>query len=623
MKTPWRILSIVLLAFTYSARAADSAPPTRPNILWVVNEDHTANFAGPYGDPLARTPTFDRLAKDGIVFEHAYSTSAVCAPTRASIITGMFAPSLGTQHMRSNVPMPSWMRYFPAYLRDVGYYTTNHAKTDYNAAVLPGTWDQNNAQAHWRNRKPGQPFFAVFNFNQSHESSLHKRFPLTTDPAKVRVPAYLPDTPDVRADLAQYYDRVGEADRLVGEVIAELEADGLAEDTIVFYYSDHGGVLPRSKRFLFENGTHPAFVMRFPKKFQNLAPGEPGSRSTELVNWVDLAPTVLSLAGVKAPDYFQGRAIAGPARAPAPAFTYNFRDRMDERYDLCRAVTDGRWRYIRNYRYDVPTLQHLAYLWNSASMKDLDRLHLEGKLNAIQEANFQPKPIEQLFDCVADPDNVRNLAADPAHRGMLEKLRAANRAHLLRIHDTGFMPEPILRELSGKESPAYIGSDDAAYPLPRILDLLDRLQLTSTPSDSELKDAANDPLPTIRFWGALGTLRAPEVAARVVTPLLRDPNASVRLAAAFVTAKLGNASTAWPVFSAALAADQRAEVRLEALNYLTNLPNRPASLRPLIEAIATADADAPKKGKKKAAGADESRGENYAARAAEYLLTLK
>ncbi|MSU50252.1 MAG: sulfatase [Opitutus sp.] len=599
-----RVLAIAAPIILAPANAQAAAPATRPNILWVVAEDNSATFVGAYGDPLARTPHFDRLAKDGILFERAYSTSAVCAPTRSSIITGMFAPALGTQHMRSTVPMPPWMRYFPAYLRDAGYFTSNHAKTDYNAAVLPGTWDQNGAQAHWRNRQPGQPFFSVFNFNASHESSLHKRMPIKTDVAKVRVPAYLPDTPEVRADLAQYYDRVSEADRLVGETLAELEADGLADDTIIFYYSDHGGVLPRSKRFLFENGTHPSFTARFPKKFQHLAPATPGSRSSELVNWVDLAPTVLSLAGVKAPDYFQGRAFAGPARAAAPEYTHNFRGRMDERYDFSRAVTDGRWRYIRNYRPDLPIMQHVDYLWKMSSTKEWDRLRREGKLNAIQMSFFEPKPAEQLFDCAADPDNVRNLAGDSAHRGRLEKMRAANRAHLLRIRDTGFMPEPILRELSGDKSPTEFSRNDTAYPLARIIDVVDRLQLGAAPATADLNAALRDPLSTIRFWGALAVLRTPKSVVSDLAPLLKDSVGAVRIAAAYVTARHGKADVAWPILAAALAKDQGVELRLEALNYLTYLPDRPASFRPLFEAAAKS----------------ESRGENYVAQAAKYLL---
>ena len=610
MKTPFgpvtRLLLLLALVLAPLARAA--APASRPNILWVVAEDYTANYAGPYGDPLARTPVLDRLARTGIVFDKAYSTSAVCAPTRASIITGMFAPSLGTQHMRSNVPMPSWVRYFPAYLRDAGYYTTNHAKTDYNAAVLPGTWDDNGAQAHYRNRRPGQPFFAVFNYNSSHESSLHKRLPLQTDPAKVRVPAYLPDTPEVRADLAQYYDRVAETDRQIGETLAELEAAGLADDTIIFHYSDHGGVLPRSKRFLYENGTHPSLIVRFPPKFQHLAPGAPGSRSAELVNWVDLAPTVLSLAGVTAPAHFQGRAFAGPARAPAPEFTYNFRDRMDERFDFCRAVTDGRWRYIRNYRPELPTMQHVTYLWNMAAMRDWDRLRAEGRLNAVQRSFFEPKPAEQLFDCAADPDNVRNLAGDPAHQATLARLRAANRAHLLRIRDTGFLPEAILRDLSGEGSPTEFSRRDEVYPLARIMDVVDRLQLGAAPAAADLSAALRDPLPTLRYWGALAALRAPASVTAELAPLLRDANASVRVAAAFVTARHGAGAAAWPVLEAALGTANRVEVRLEALNVLTLLPERPASLDPAIAAAAKGDG----KG-----------GENYAANAANHLLGTK
>jgi N-sulfoglucosamine sulfohydrolase len=624
MKIRLGLLLLALLSCAVIGRAATTGAAAKPNILWVVTEDNNYRFVGAYGDPLARTPNFDRLAKNGILFEHANSTSAVCAPTRASIITGMFAPSLGTQHMRSNVPMPPWMKYFPAYLREAGYFTTNHAKTDYNAAVLPGTWDENNADAHWRNRKPGQPFFSIFNFNASHESSLHRRMPLKTDTAKVRVPAYLPDTPEVRADIAQYYDRVSEADRQIGEVLAELEQDGLAEDTIIFYYSDHGGVLPRSKRFLYEVGTHPALMVYFPKKYQHLAPGKPGTRNAELVNFVDLAPTVLSLAGIKLPDYFQGRAFAGAARAAAPEFTYNFRDRMDERYDLCRAVNDGRYRYIRNYRPELPTMQHVAYLWNMASMRDWDRLHREGKLNATQESFFQPKAAEELFDSVNDPDNVKNLAGDPAHRQTLERLRAANRAHLLRIRDTGLMPEALLRDVSGKDSPTLVARNDQAYPLARILDVVDKLQLGAAPAPADLKAALSDPLPTVRFWGAIASLKAPKSVVTDLEPLLRDPVGSVRLAAAFATARQGKSEAAWPIFTAALAPGHRSELRLEALNYLTNLSDRPASFRPIYESLAKGDDAAPAKGKKKGkAAGGEGPGENYVARAAEYLLELK
>ena len=312
---------------------------------------------------------------------------------------------------------------------------------------------------------------------------------------------------------------------------------------------------------------------------------------------------------------------------------------MDERYDLCRAVTDGRWRYIRNYRPEVATLQHVNYLWLMATTRELDRLRAAGQLNATQRALFEPKPVEQLFDCVADPDNVKNLAADPAQRATLQKFRAANRAHLLATRDTGFMPEALLRELAGKNSPFDLGNDDRAYPLARILDVIDRLQLPVTPSDSDLSAALNDPLPAIRFWGVIASLRAPESAARLVTPLLRDANGSVRVAAAAVVARHGEAAKAWPVFEAALARNQPPELQLEALNYLTNLSNRPASFRAIYEPFATEAAErrarakeiGKGKGKAKGAAAEEAaeaaanapvRMDEYVGRAAEHLLTL-
>ncbi|MBL9202147.1 MAG: sulfatase [Opitutaceae bacterium] len=606
MKSPNLPLAFALL-LSFAASACSAASPARPNILWLVAEDAAATYYSAYGDPLARTPTFDRIAREGILYERAYSTSAVCAPTRASIITGMFAPSVGTHHMRSNVPMPAWLRYFPAYLRDAGYYTTNNAKTDYNAAVLDGTWDANSNQAHYKNRKPGQPFFAIFNNNTSHESSLHKRFPITTDTAKVRLPPYLPDTPEVRKDIAQYYDRVSEGDRQLGEVLAQLEKDGLADDTIVFYYADHGGVLARSKRFLYEVGTHPPLAVRFGKNFRHLAPGAPGSRSQELVNWVDLAPTVLSLAGVKGPAHLQGRAFAGTARAAAPDFTYNFRDRMDERIDFCRAVTDGRWRYIRNYRPELPTMQFVTYLWQQAAMKDWDRLNKEGKLNAVQKSFFEPHPAEQLFDLSNDYDNVRNLAGDSRHKQTLDRFRAANRAHLLRIRDTGFLPESLLRELSADRSPTEFSRDDSAYPLARIIDLVDKLQLGAAPTRVDLRAALADPMPVFRYWAAVAALRAPKSVTTDLAPLLKDPNGAVRVAAAFATARHGDTAAAWPVLAAALDKAHSPELQLESLNYLTLLPDRPASFRPLFEA---------------AAKSESRRGENYVARAAEHLLKL-
>lgn len=596
-------LTLTVTIFAFLAPAVFAAD--RPNILWLVSEDNVSTTVGVYGDPLARTPNIDRLAAGGIVFERAYSTSAVCAPTRSTIITGRYSSSMGTQHMRSRRPLPNGVKFFPEYLRTAGYFTCNRAKTDYNTSSRwEGAWNENGPTAHWRNRAPGQPFFAVFNFEDSHESRLHKRAPLVTDPAKVRVPAYLPDTPTVRADIAQYYDCVSRTDAALGLILDELTADGLAEETLVFYYGDHGGAVPRSKRFLYENGTHPPLLVRFPKKYQHLAPGSPGSRNRELVNFVDLAPTVLSIAGVPLPASFQGRAFAGPARQPAPEFTFMFRDRMDERYDMARAVTDGRFRYIRNYHPAQPWGQHVEYQWRQASMREWAGLYGAGKLNASQSAFFEEKPAEELFDCAVDPDNVRNLAGNPEARPRLLRFRAALRSHLLAVRDTGFMPEPLMIEMSGKDSPAGAASDEARYPLARILDQIDSLQLTEPPTATALATALRAPEAVLRYWGAVGALRAttlPEMKA-----LLSDPQSVVRLAAAEVILRRGDNHAAWTVVETGLK-DEQAENRLFAVNIVARIPRTaPAGVGAILAGLASSTT---------VAG-----GENYLARASEALL---
>lgn len=566
----WVLLALLLLGLGASTRAAESQAD-QPNILWIVSEDNIP-LLGCYGDPVARTPVLDSLAARGIRYSQAHAPAPVCAPTRASIITGRYAPGLGTQHMRSDVPLPAELRYFPAYLRDAGYFTTNHAKTDYNAALLPDTWDENGNQAHWRNRAPGQPFFAVFNYNSTHESNLHERRPLTTDPTSVRVPAYLPDTAVTRADIAQYYDCMTTMDGQVGQLLQQLETDGLADDTIIFYYGDHGGVLPRSKRFLYDNGTHTALIAVFPPKWRHLAPAGPGSTSNELVSLIDLPATVLSLAGIEVPAAFDGRVIAGPDRRPAPDFIYAFRDRMDEDYDLGRAVIGPRFRYIRNYRPELPAGQYLDYLWRQASMREWHTLFTAGALaDPAQRAFFLPRPAEELYDCQADPDNVRNLAADPAYRSVLENMRGANRSHLLATRDLGFIPEPLLRARAGNASPRTLGADPATYPLADLLTLLDTLQLPALPPLATLIPALQAENPLVRTWAAINATRLPATPPELAA-LLADPVPDVRIAAASAILHHTDDASAWSVLAQALSADRPGVERVTAAHALTTLP---------------------------------------------------
>ena len=315
-----------------------------PNILWITSEDNSAYLTDAYGNSFATTPNIDRLASEGFLYTHAYGTNAVCSPSRNTIVTGAHSASNGNENMRSNYAKSDVVRTYPEYLRQASYYVTNNSKTDYNTpSIDPAViWDESSNKAHYRNRPEGKPFFAVFNLTVSHESSIHTEIPaeeLRHDPDRVTLPPYHPDTPEMRHDWTQYYDKIEDMDAQVGEMLHELEDAGLAGNTIVFYYGDHGGVLARSKRFVYETGTQVPFVIRVPERFKHLYPAEgAGDKVDRLVNFVDLAPTLLSIAGVPIPDYMQGDAFLGAQKTSDPEYTFMSRLRMDERYDKVRAV---------------------------------------------------------------------------------------------------------------------------------------------------------------------------------------------------------------------------------------------------------------------------------------------
>jgi len=547
----------------------------RPNILWIVTEDNSPKYVGTYGDPLARTPQIDQLAREGITFMNAHSAAPVCSVSRASIITGMYASSLGLQNHRSSHPLPADVRYFPEYLREAGYFTTNNAKTDYNTPQDYGhVWNENSGTAHWRDRAPGQPFFAVFNIGESHESSVYVRRPLISDPAKVHVPAYLPDAPSVRADIAQYYDAVAAADEKVGSLLKQLEADGLKDSTIVFYFSDHGGAVSGSKRFLLDHGTRIPIVARFPDRYGYLAPKTQSGRFAELVSAVDLAPTMLSIAGLPVPTHMQGRVFAGSARTAPPVYIFATRDRLDERYELSRAVIGSRFRYLRHFRPDLPNGRR-AWSQLSASMHDWRALWQEGKLDSQQRSLFEALPPEQLFDVQADPDNVHDLAGDEKYRDELIAARKALRQHMLAVRDGGLMPESMMDELCAGRSPAVISRDVTVYPLEELLDLIDTVQLTPGVARRPLLAATRHPLPLFRYWSAIGSIGSKQPLG--LNALLRDPDATVRLAAAEAAVKNKNGSKdqAWKEIIAALRPERSHALHLAAANIVADVSDRP------------------------------------------------
>jgi arylsulfatase A-like enzyme len=521
------------------------AAPARPNILWLVSEDN-GPFLGCYGDPLARTPTLDKLASEGVLYERCY-TMPVCAPSRFTLISGMYPATCGpAQHMRAQGKIPAWLKGFPAYLRAAGYYTSNNAKTDYNAPInIKEAWDDCGKQAGYANRAAGQPFFSVFNHEVSHESCL---FPQggqeQFDPAKMRIPPYQPDTPEMRADWARYYTRIAQLDNRIAAKLKDLADSGLADDTIVFYYADNGGVLPRSKRFLQESGTHVPLIVYYPPKWRHLAPAAPGSRIKHPVHFIDFAPTVLSLAGVKIPQYMQGRAFAGTAMATPNEFVFCSRDRMDERYDMQRAVVGSRWLYIHNYRPDLPYVQPLDYMFQARGYQSWARVARDGKLTPATAMFWGSKPTEELYDMLADPDSVHNLASDPARSEVLGRMRVALRQRVLSDHDNGFLPEGSA--LEGYDASRTPG----AYPIERVFALANLASERNPANLPKLLEALGDPSEPIRWWAAQGCAMLSAGSAPAEAALRRcldDKSGAVQIAAAEALARLGKTDGALPV----------------------------------------------------------------------------
>ncbi len=415
--------------------------PARPNILWISCEDMCPDM-GCYGDAYARTPHLDRLAAQGARFDRAFAVTPVCAPCRSAIITAMYPSTIGSHHMRSSAVPPPYVKCFTEYLRAAGYWCTNDAKTDYNFPAPLTAWDECRKGADWRGRAPDEPFFAVINLEETHESQC---WPidgqLDHDPARAVLPPYYPDTPTVRRNWARYYDQVTRMDAHVGRILRRLEDDGLADATVVFFWADHGRGLTRAKRWVYDSGLHVPLLVRWPGRIA------PGSARDDLVSLLDLGPTVLSLAGLQVPAHMQGRPFLGPAAGPPRDYVFATRDRMEEVYDMMRAVRDKRYKYIRNFQPEKPYAQPIAYMDKMPMLQEMRRLHAEGRLQGPPALWFRPtKPPEELYDTLADPHEIRNLADAPDHQDVLKRMRGVLDAWMEETGDLGLVPEPELKE---------------------------------------------------------------------------------------------------------------------------------------------------------------------------------
>ncbi len=588
-----RYLLLFIFPFLCSCSAEQDDLPL-PNILWITSEDNSP-FLGCYGDSFATTPNLDRLAARSFLYTHAYANAPVCAPARNTIITGLYANSGGHENMRSFYRKADLVKLYPHYLKEAGYYCTNNQKEDFNIDPdqTKGVWDALGKKAHYKDRPAGKPFFAIFNSGISHESSLHTAVPddaLRHRPENVTLPPYHPDTPEMRHDWAQYYDKIEDMDTWVGTILQELEESGEAENTLIFYYGDHGGVLARSKRYLYESGTRVPFIVHIPEKYKHLYPtAHPGDKVSRIISFVDLVPTLLSLTGIKIPDYLQGRAFLGEQQTAGPEYAFMFRGRMDERYDLSRAVRDSTYRYIRNYMPHRIYAQAINYLFRAPSIRSWENVCKAGKCNDVQRVFWNTKPSEELYDTENDPWEINNLANNPHYKDVLERMRKANQDWILAIKDAGFIPEATLVDHTETIAPYdYMRSGKVV-----IEDILKAAEYaTSTnPDPNILTGYLTSEDPSVRYWGATGLLLAGEKAApftEQIKAAANDPSENVLLVASETLYRLGETGAGRASLMKALKSSN-SFARTHAMNVIDYVDdNSPEIKKAVIEVVKSA-----------------------------------
>ena len=612
--TLWSAL-VVLCAFNASAAKPQSdgtsnTSPARisPNIVWISLED-IGPMMGCYGDEYARTPVFDRLAAEGIRYTKAHSVAPVCSTSRSSIITGMYPSTLGTHHHRSNVGQPpAFVKMLPNLLGEAGYYTSNNAKKDYN--IGGDRWHESSKKAHWRKRPyKGQPFFAVFNYDACHSGVTKTSEDVIVrqrlsrlqpedfhDPARAPIPPYHPDVPEFRKAWSRYYDAVTQVDYQAGELIAQLKEDGLWEDTIVFVWADHGVGMPRGKHNAWEQGTHVPLIVRFPKKYQHLAPAKPGSAIDGLVTLMDLGPSVLALAGLETPRWMQGRPLlcqTGEGEIKFRDFLIGMRDRLDSRYEMVRSVRDQRFRYQRNYYPHLPFKPHEDFEFNAPVLQKWVALAREGKLTGPQAMmNLRFKPLEELYDSKNDPHHIHNVIDDPRYAGIVGKMRKRLRDWTLETRDLGLLDETeILQRAASHASHFELAQSIDNYE--RILETAD-LMVQGKAAVDELIARTKDADSAVRFWAAIGLVALRSDDAKVVPALqsaAKDKSISVRITAADGLFNLGRYEDGLPAIIAALnhpipSARVRASCILDTQPTSAN-----AKLQPVIPALKKAAAE--------------------------------
>ncbi len=538
------VLTGGLIAFSCSA--PEKEPNAPPNIIWLVAED-ISPVLGCYGNEYATTPNIDRMASRGMVYDLALTTAPVCAPMRSTLVTGLYATSLGTHHLRCEIPMPENIRTLPELLTAQGYFTTNRDKTDYNFDP-EGMWEHwSSDYAPWRHRSEQQPFFSFINIGPSHEGSVNnfnnykehvKDLPVEKfhDPGEVPLPPYYPDSPKTREIWAHYFDILTVLDKNVGMVLDMLEDDGLMDETIIFFISDHGFGMPRYKRWLYKTGMHVPMVLHVPEKYQHLIPGfKSGGNYADMVSFIDLPATVLNLAGAEVPDYMEGKPVMGKDPQPSRKLAFGARDRADDMYEMSRSVTDGRYFYVRNY------MPHLAYIQPGyifsdvkESFKELRRLYKNGQVNEEQAKLWNPKPVEELYDWKNDPWELNNLADNPAYSEIKNNLKNELHEWMINTRDLGLLPEAEYMIRSEGSTPYEYSRESGDFEPLKILETAEMIGIST---EDQFIDKLKDKDSGVRYWAVIGLTNLGKLSPAAIDALdglLTDPSPSVQIAAAEV-----------------------------------------------------------------------------------------
>lgn len=584
------VCSLTLVGCQQETEAPDpeqSNPLQQPNILWIVSEDNSP-WLGSYGDEVATTPRLDELAGEGIRYTRAYSNAPVCAPSRAALITGAYPIAFGTEHMRSSFKTPDAIRFYPEYLRDAGYYTSNNYKKDYNTIDRPQAWDESSRQATYRNRAEGQPFFHIANLHITHESSLHKgRTATNHDPAAVQLAPNHPDTPEARNDYAVYYDRLQDLDNEVGEILDQLEAEGLADNTIVFYYADHGGAVAGTKRFLTEGGLHVPMMIRVPEQYRHLVGYELNETVDRPVSFVDLSATLLQLVGIELPAHMAGQSLLHESNS---GYVFAYGGRMDERTNLVRSVTDGEFRYTRNYLPHRPYGRRLDTLWKAPLMQSWASEYEAGKLDAAQSSFFEPRPAEELYDIRNDPYGLVDLTDNPEFAAKLEELHGALTAWQVEQRDAGLLPEAMLTELDAQGVIRdYVASE--TYPAGDVVLLAQLAGERDAGNLQELLQQLQSGHPVKTYWAATGLLllgQDAEAALPVIEEVLDqvEPWTGIVLAEILIGFERTAEATA---YMEAILQSENLMVRLQAMETIVETGLLDPALKPAIEALVPED----------------------------------